>query len=445
MRERKFLILVVLASLAIELPLSLFFVNGFTVDESLYLSLARSFEQTFRYGISTVFNNENFVAPLWPITMSMFYKFGGETGVEILSAVISSLIVVVFYFLGKKLYNKKIGEYAALFALFNPAIILLGTRVLTETLEILLFTLSILFLFLSVKKKYNLVLFFIFSALAVMEHYPLFLQLPVVFVVFLIFTKKFELLKSRYFFIGILAGLLVLSPWLIYNAQNYGSILGSPLHQASTDAGFNLSQAVMYIPDLFVILGPLFPFVFLGMKFVIDKKQFVLPALFVSFFLAQFFVLGKVAVDRYLVPVLPYAAIFSGIALEKLFHSKWKKVAKYAFTILLAVGLVIGVYSTISYGSSPRYVDTKQAVLWMKENCNSPVISNGFTYVWYYSGFENLPLLNETQTYQLAKGNNVTCIMFSRYEPYVADFFQNSTQFTLLKSFGMVSVYRLNG
>jgi 4-amino-4-deoxy-L-arabinose transferase-like glycosyltransferase len=443
MREKKFLALLFAASLAIKLPLALFFVRGFGVDETLYLSLARKFAETGEYGIATEFYDEHFVAPLWPIALSAFFKFGEEFAARLLSPIVSSLTVIAFYFLGKNSFDKKIGEYAALFFLFNPAAILLGTRLLTESLALLFFTLAVFFLFGSAKKKWMIVPFIAFAALAGLTRYPLLLHSVVIFVVFIFLARKLEIIRNKFFFLGIFVGILIMLPWFVFNFQTYTNIFGGALHQASSDAGFIFSQAVLYFPYLFIVLGPLFPFTFIGIKHQFDKKQIVLPGLFFVFFFTQFFILGKVAEERYLFPILPFAILLTGLGWHKISLKKMWSTSNYILAALLFIAFIGGIYLALLFGNFPRYIEMKQAVLWVKENCTSPVVSNGFTYVWYYAGFENLPLLDKEKTIELISKRDVKCIIFTPYEPFSENFLQNTKEFELVKSFGNVLIYKV--
>ena len=443
MREKNFLALLFAISLAIKIPLALFFVKGFGVDETLYLSLARKFAEAGEYGIKTEFYDMRFVAPLWPTVLAFVYGLGGELAARFLSPIISSLTLVPFYYLGKKFLSKTAASYVALFFLFNPAAILLSTRMLTENLALLLFTIAIILLLDTKKNKWKLVPFAVFAASAGITRYPLLLHSLTIFLAFVFLTKKFDLIANRFFFLSIATTLLVLSPWFIFNLENFGNILGGPLHQASGDAGFVIAQAVLYFPYLLIILGPLFPFVFVGAKYLLDRKQIVLPMLFLVFFFTQFFVLGKVAEERYLFPILPFAGLLVGVSLEKFLRSKWKQLVTTLFVFLLAIGFLGGIYLVNLFGNLPRYVEMKQAVLWAKENCTAPIVSNGFTYVWYYAEFENIPLLNKEKTIELVSARNVECIIFTPYEPFSENFLPDVEDFEPTKSFGKVLIYKV--
>lgn len=445
MREKYFLILILVASLTIKVPLALI-TNSFGVDESLYLATAREFVETGKFGIRTEFYDFKFIPPLFPSLASAFFAIGGEKGVLLISPIFSSLTIILFYFLGKFLFDVKVGRVAALIALFNPGFILLGTRPLTESVAIFFFTFAVLAMYLMLKdRKFGTFVFAfpVLFALTAMTRFQYGGILIILFIAYLFYTRKFSNVFTKYFFLGIVAALAIASPWLIFNLQSFGNLLGGPVHQATTDLGFNPFVAYLYIPYLFIIIGSVIPFVFYGIYKSYKHHRLFLLLAFLAIFLTQFFVFGKVAEERYLLPIIPVAALLGAIGFLAL-YDRFKKISLYSFTVLLAINLLIGLAGISFFMNLDRYNETREAVLSLKENCESPIMSNSFTHVWYYADYENIPVKSsQTESINLAKERGVSCIMFSEYEAPFIDYFEGSGGLETVFKNKRLTVYRI--
>jgi len=444
MKDRSFLALVVIASLAIKIPIALFFLQGFGVDESLYLATARDYATTGVFGVDTEFNDFRFIAPLLAFVMSGFYTAFGDAGPLLVSPIVGSLAIIPFFYLGKLVVGQGGGRLMALLLFFNPAYFLLNTRPLTESIGLLLFSVSVLVFLLSIEnKKYR---FFVLPTLVMtfLARYPYGVLLAAFFVAVLIFGKKIRFLLNQNILAGVAIALVIAAPWLFYNLETYGDIFGGPLHQGGTDAGFDYQKASWYFPYLFMIAGATFPFMLYGfMKNVRERKLVYAIVGLVTIFLVQFFVFGKSVEERYILPALPFVLLLTVSGYEALVK-RYKNTARYAFIALVVVNVLGAAYLTYTFSNLPRYSDADDAAVWVRDNCRSPIFGNLFTPIYNVAGFDvTTPTFDLERDAQTIADNKVNCVVVSAYESPYIDFFANET-YLEKKSFGNVFVYKVS-
>lgn len=445
MNERNFLVLLIVAGLAIKVPLAMM-TTSFGVDESLYLSTARNFVDTGVFGLDSNGYDFRFINPLWPAAASAFYWLSGEKGVLFLSALLSSLTIPVFYYLGKKVFDERAGRIAAVIGLASPAMLVLATRPLTESMALFFFSFAVLAMYLALKGKGSRMMLFAFPVLFMLTFLSRFQYggvLLILFAAYAMVTRSYGNLLRPHLAYGILVAVLLSSSWLMLNVQNYGNPLGGAEHQAGTDLGFVLSTAALYLPYTLVVVGSVIPFVLYGL-YVCVKRRDALPVLgFVLIVAVQMAVFGKVSEERYLLPLVPFAVLLAYAGFADL-RKKWPRLATYAMVGLLLANFAVGYYGVSYYQTYARYGDTKDAVLFAKDNCSSPIMSNSFTQVWYYSGYDNVPLSAAPSDVQSVKTAGGNCIIVSGWEAPFKDDVAGSGLATKIFGKGELAVYRIN-
>ena len=449
MKEKKILILLFITSLTIKLPLILF-TTSFGVYESLYLSTAIKFAETGIFGLNTEFNDERFIAPLLPFLQSIFYSINGIYGILIISVIFSSLTIIVFYYLGKLIIGEKYGLITALIAFFNPALLIIASRPLTESVGIFFFSFAFLAIYLTFKNKsYKLFplitpILFILTFLTRFQYGALIL---ILFISYIIISKNYKIFLNKNFLLGILISLLIFSPWALQNIENYGNFIGGASKQASFDLGFNPSQAILYFPYFFIIIGSIFPFTFYGIYKKFNKKNILIIAGIIIIFITQFIIFGKTAEERYLLPILPIATILTIMGYSNLCnkYKKHKKLINYFFVILLLINISIGFYGVNLFQELPKYNETKNGSIFLKENCNSPIISNSYRQIRYYTNFEILPLFDEiNKSLKFARERGVNCIMINVHEPPFINILEKSDKVIEIYNVGKIKIYSFN-
>lgn len=449
MGRNRFLVLLFVAGLAIKVPLALS-VSSFGVDESIYLATARNFAETGEFGINSGVYNFQFIAPVFTVFLAAFYWIGGDSGTLLVSPIFSSLTVVALYFLGQRVGGDKIGRMSALVGFFASVLFLLASRPLTESTALFFFTASLVAAHDALYSKNNRMAQIVLPPLLALTFLARF-QYGFLLGAFLVAIGAYEILRNGKLqldwnlVIGALVALAAISPWALLNMSNYGTPLGGAAHQAGTDVGFDLSAAIFYVPYSFIIVGLFVPFMAYGKYLAFKEKNAFLLLSLGAVFAAQFFVFGKIVEERYALPILPAAAVLAAIGFYG-FRKRFGNMASLAMLSLMLVSAVAGYGAYSLYQGYDRYEETKAAVIFMKENCSPPVMSNSFAQIWNYwePGLENIPVQPDLyKSLEKAGERSVTCILFSRYESPRTDVFEGTPYVDRVFNIGGVSVYRL--
>lgn len=168
--------------------------------------------------------------PLMMWLMSLAYQAFGVNNfaTRFWGPVFGMLSLVFVFFLGKQLYNRRVGLLAALVFGTFLSFYELSTHAMTDGPLVFFVLGSMYFLFLSESATENskryLVLGGLFFGLALMTKQIQALLIPLVVFFYLVLTRRkisFLWVKRFALFCGV--GLLVFSPWLIYMALRFGS------------------------------------------------------------------------------------------------------------------------------------------------------------------------------------------------------------------------------
>ena len=199
---------------------------------------------TFSTGVRTAF-----MPPFYPIFIGGIYNlFGRDTYASffVLSFflwLVEFAIPFVIGWLGVRIWNLRVGQFAFLLALFWPMLLMTSGRLLNVPLYTLLPILSVAFLLSDMPRWKRILLIGLTMGLLWNNRFetPLFM-LPFAYYIFFFdkdrVTGQLPSFATRVFAIGSLAAILVLciSPWVIRNAGIYGKPL------LSTEGGYHFRR-----------------------------------------------------------------------------------------------------------------------------------------------------------------------------------------------------------
>lgn len=221
--------------LALSVRLSAWFIyelhggNIFELDSYSYHRLAENLLEHHVYSLNNGITDtpETFVMPLYPLFLSILYRiFGIHPQIVVLvQIIIGSLTALLLLRMGRILRMEKVGLISALlFALDLPSIHYCH-KLLNETLFTFLLLLGICFLFSYFYSFRNADIFtcgLCFGLLSLRHNITFYSPLIIVPFLFLGHPTKKGMVKSTAFFI--IPFFLVVSPWLIRNYRNFGTI-----------------------------------------------------------------------------------------------------------------------------------------------------------------------------------------------------------------------------
>ncbi|MFH0713562.1 MAG: glycosyltransferase family 39 protein [Candidatus Micrarchaeota archaeon] len=385
--------------LAVFLAFSLtsFFLPFFSTDEYGYMASGMEIKEgTF----ANVGDINRF--PLFPFMLSAVYSILGysEFITKLLMLVIGILTIYIFH---EKLAKPALGAEKAFLATLvfvsNPFFLYLSTRVLSEPLFFLLLITGIFLL----TKFENVAYAFVFGIVSA----TLFLT-RYIGVIILLVAALFLLWKHKNVFAipvksvicAVFGFVLALLPWFWLSEQTTGSFFALALKFFSqqsvlNEATFSLPDKIpfylIFIPFLLLFATPLLwkgaaDFYKRG---IASNKTLTLAGITVVVFWLAMEVYGvfNVALLRYIVPIIPFLALFAG-NVELPFKFAGFQINKKIFYSFIVLNLLIASGVFVFFASYPKYIGYKEAGQWAAENCAS-INSNIQKVMEHYSGKYN--------------------------------------------------------
>lgn len=201
--------------------------NSEIMDSHAYNEIAISVangEGFSLYNIPTAF-----VAPLYPLLLSVIYDLAGYSYLiaKVFNVLIASITLLIIYYIGKELFNYWIGLIASLICSFHPELVGLTSFIYTETLNTLFVGLFVFTFIKGIKEKKREKPYFALSGLLLglsTLTKGTTLMFPLFIMIFLFFDRD---LRQRIvpLIIFLFVFCLTLVPWTIRNYMRFHIIL----------------------------------------------------------------------------------------------------------------------------------------------------------------------------------------------------------------------------
>ena len=297
----------------------------------------------------------------WLGTMG-YYLFGvGNFGYKFFPVLYAFFGIYCVYRLGASLYNKHVGQLAALLITFSEIYFLYNVDVHTDMVLMtnVVFALWQLYEYLKTKKKVNFGLGFLGVGLAIMTKGPVGAFVPAIAVgTYLISQRRFRELFHPKWLLGVLIALVVASPAFIslyeqfgleglrffFWTNNFGRIAGTYVVRGNTDYFFYLHTLLyIYAPWSLILFGALY-FEFRDLV----KKRFSGAEYFIFGGTWFYFVILSVArgkAQNYLLILIPLLTIVLAKWLDRLIEKpqsrQFKVFAKMQVIIVVLLWLCV--------------------------------------------------------------------------------------------------------
>lgn len=200
------------------------------VDEWDYISYAKNIlnQGIWVPDISKLYSNSHLAPPGFPLILAgLFFIFGENYLIIVLfNALISTMVIVLIFFLGKEIFNKKIGMFAAIWATFYIQFFMFIPTPLKEVSLTFIFLSGVYLLILETKRnRISWKLFFpiIIFTLTIHIDERYFVYFPIFVISFLFLDNnslKNGIKKATLFFLMVC---LLMVPWSIRNYNVYGN------------------------------------------------------------------------------------------------------------------------------------------------------------------------------------------------------------------------------
>ena len=375
---------------------------GLWWDEAVYIGLARSLPQGF-FSLDPGQPIESFRPPLLPALLSPAAH--SITLMKILALAISFLAVFAVYKLSLP-YGKNVAFLSTLFLASSSLFAFFSSKILTESLFILLLSLSLLYFMKwnESKKSRPILLSGAFAGLAFLTRYFA-SALILSYVAFFIFQASRKRLPKNSLLL-FLPTILVLIPWLFVGQAYYHHPFGAYLTNISVYAASAPQTFFQGLSDIGLALTYL-PFFILAF-FLFAKKDLdkFLPLIMILFITIAIFLLLPHKESRYLLSFLPVYSLLAAIGTESLFE-KYKNSRAFILPLIFVLSLI-----TLYAGAQFAYNDIQssalaEASLYLKEisQPDELILTQSYPFVFVlserkaipYCGFESQQAFDKCQ------------------------------------------------
>ena len=289
---------------------------------------------------------------------------------RLVSVIFGILSIIITFYFGKEIYNKKIGLIAALFVTFSSIEIAWSrqARMYAQFQFFYLLSLYLFYKFINNKSLKYFILALILTISTILSNILGFSLILIYFVYFILNFKDFKFIFTKKFLIPIFVFLIPIGYLIIKNFWNYSYIYINYFLKYIYFLRF--SHEILFYFSLVGILVSLKEFKKSSFLFI----SFIVPILVISFFVFLFHY-------RYLFFILPILFIFAAYLINFI-SDYFKKFGLIIMIILTTIVLINGFtfiprsyYELEALTPQPNF---KEAYLFVKENLNDEVIIDSY-------------------------------------------------------------------
>jgi len=309
--------------------------------------------------------------PLYQFILWLAYQFFGYTEAtgRLLSSIIGCFGILSVYFLGKELFNRQVGLYAAFFSSLNYYLIYFSQETRSYSLLFLLATLSYLF-FIKVLRstsKIDIVLYWAFTIAMYYTHYFGFFIVISQLFVFLYHAYNFQEVRKKVIALALITStvfvlsLLPIENFILMNVNRDHFWISTPpvtFFISYIHAYFNS----LWIFGLFVISA--FVSIYCLLRYTTTKQEkYALITLIIWVFVGYFVpylrsVLGTPLLEsRYTIIVLPAILVFVSYGVWRI--TDWRRIL---FQLLFVCATVAMLYPYYTTATKEQFRDVLQFV-----------------------------------------------------------------------------------
>ncbi len=410
-------------------------------DEAEYMNMAG------RWAFGLDYNFGPVRTILFPIISSLFLRIvNGEILSRLLILILSVASVIGIYYLGKELYNKKVGLLSAFLMSIFYLNLFFTYRLLVDIPSLTFFIFSSFFLYKYFKTNSNKALYLAAVMIAVGTLFKLSTAfILVACLIYLLITEGLKFLKRKEIWIASLIFLLILTPYLIWGYFEFG---GFVLTQASGHvapesyfAGFNIFKNYLISFPTYFSWPLLITFIFglaLMYKLVLyfdllvkgDKKlkrdlylllTFLIPLILISFLIGH-------NENRYIMTIFPTVFVISSSFIWRIYNFIKKRKPNGKIFAIIIVVLLLGFTTIYQFkladslikDKEDSYLPVKEAGLWLKENSHPSdiIVTESRPQIRYYSERQTIRIPKTEQEFESTLSPNTRFYMLSIFEAH---------------------------
>jgi len=186
---------------------------------------------------------------------------------------------------------------------------------------------------------------------------------------------------------------LAITPWLIHNKLEHRKFLWNIIQQFNITEIQQVQPAMMQAVHLLKVLGPLVILVLIGLYIAVKNRDDMLlvPGVFLALHFIYTTFIVHLKLERYLLPLIPFAIIIGYYGLVKSIKKRKTRHAILLLVLLFTTGFaVIEIITLVREGHCNASGAVVQTVEYLQNNSDADdvVVSNVWPYFGYYNNLE---------------------------------------------------------
>ena len=398
--------------LSMIMRLLLFNINkGLWWDEAVYLSLGKNILKQKYYIDVIASDRESFRSPFLPLISALSFFLDEEIFVKFIVLLFSLISIITTYYLGKIFFDKKTGYLSAALLSSFPLYIFFGQRILSESIFVTFFSLSLLTFYLGVEKnkKYLYYCGFLTGLSYLTKYFAMIL--PVLYFFYILLRRKEKIILKKETWISLGIFFLTISPWIILSVKYYKSPLGGIFKNFEVYSQASVQPFYFFFSNIHKIFGYCIILIPVSLYFLVkDRKPqnvFIIISIILPFL---YFSLSPHKEMRYLISFSSVYAICMVYVLRRIKNYEILVIPILMFFMIQ--GFFLG-YQNIKENKDNGVV-LKEGALFLK-GITSPdknVMSESYPYVIYYADRITVrPPKDKKTFYSLIEEHNIKYIL----------------------------------
>ncbi|MBU2637515.1 MAG: glycosyltransferase family 39 protein [Nanoarchaeota archaeon] len=357
-------------------------------DESVYIGMGK---YIFSWG------NAGEWELLRPLPLALLAGLSWKIGLnpiyagKIIGVLFSVLNIILTYKIGKELFSKKAGLFAAFFLAITPVFFSFSNKILTEMPSVFF---TLLALWLLIKNK-NILLVGVCAGISFLVKFPNGLFMIVLAALLLLYAKK-EKTGMKPVYMCIAGFGIAILPFIVFNLFMYGNEL-NPLEAMFrpmlSAAGvhsnpFYPGGLLFYVTGL-LKTNPFLVFSIAGLFFLFKRKDFniqkTLPVAYVIASMLYFSIIVDIKDLRFALLFLPFLAVLAGHGAVEI--ARYKRIG-YAILAVMLIAAIPAAYYGITrsnYLSEPSVRELKEFFSYFNNHPTNGIVLTTLPYPMAYS------------------------------------------------------------
>jgi hypothetical protein len=364
-----------------------------------------------RYGIPP--GRDVFRPMIFPFIIAFSFLFDGEVLVRIMVGIFSILSIITTYYLGKELFDDKVGCLSAVFLSSFPLFVFFGNKILSEVVFLTTSSLAIATFYVGIeKKKKFLYLSAFLTGISILTKYFGFFLLTIYFF-YILLKRRIRFFKEKETFISLAILFFTLTPWFIVNTFHYGNPIGGIFENAGIYLPLPQNHPFyFFLIESWKIFGLAAIFIPIGIYYSMKKiKSNILLILIYCMLPFLVFSIMQHKELRYLASFLPAFSCLMAFAVQNI-PKRIRTIVYCSIVMMFVFGFYVGCRDVNEERVNSDVLKEGSVFIKQLTDAKEYVMSESYPYISYYANRIAIRPPNDKKIfYDLLREYNITYVL----------------------------------